>query len=160
MGRGSIMAATPQENAALVRRFLTDVIAGGDTDAVDGFLTGDVTDSNLVFGGASGPEPVTALGWRVLAAADIDLVVEDTVATDDQVAVRATVTGRHRESLMDLAPTGRSFEIAYAWFFRIEDGRIAEIQSLPDGLGLMRQLGAVPDPPANRPLPAPIDQLE
>lgn len=106
------MAPTPQENAALLRRFLTDV------------------------------------------------VIEDTVATDDQVAVRATVTGTHRESLMDLAPTGRLFEIAYVWFCRIEDGRIAEIHSLPDGLGLMRQLGAVPEPPANRPLTDSTDQLE
>ncbi len=151
------MAATPRENAALVRRFLTDVVAGGDTDAVDGFLAGDVTVSNLVFGGASGREPVTALGWRVLAAADIDVALKDTVATEDQVAVRATVTGRHRESLMDLAPTGRSFEIAYAWFCHVEDSRITAIHSFPDGLGLLRQLGAVPDPPANRP---PTDQLK
>lgn len=158
--RGPPMAGTPRENAALVRRFLTDVVVGGDTDAVEGFLTREVTDSNLVFGQASGNEPVTALGWRVLAAADIDVVLEDTVATDHQVAVRATVTGTHRESLMDLAPTGRSFEIAYAWFCRIENGRIAAIRSLPDGLGLMRQLGAVPEPPADRPLIDPIDQVK
>ncbi|MEF8826342.1 MAG: ester cyclase [Halapricum sp.] len=151
------MAATPRENAALVRRFLTDVVAGGDTDAVDGFLAGDVTDDNLVFGRTSGQGPVTALGWRVLAAADIDVVIEDTIATDDQVAVRATVTGTHRESLMDLAPTGQSFEIAYAWFCHIENDQITAIHSLPDGLGLMRQLGAIPNPPANRPLTDPTD---
>jgi ketosteroid isomerase-like protein len=144
------MAATPRENAALVRRFLTDVVAGGDTDAVDGFLAEDVTASNPVFRPVSGHEPVTALGWRVLAAADIDVVIDDTVATADRVAVRATVTGTHRESLMDLAPTGRSFEIAYAWFCHVENGRITAIHSLPDGLGLLRQLGAIPDGTADR----------
>lgn len=46
---------------------------------------------------------------------------------------------------MDLAPTGRSFEVAYAWFCRIQNGRIAEIRSLPDGLGLMEQIGALPE---------------
>jgi len=92
------MTDTTAENAALVRRFLTDVVARGDTDAAAAFVTEDV---------------------------------------------RATVTGSHRESLVDLAPTGESFEIAYAWFCRIEDGRIAEIRSLPDGLGLLRQLGAL-----------------
>lgn len=152
------MAATTRENAALVRRFLTDVIAGGDTDAAPGFLTRDVVDYNLVFEKASDPETMTSLGWRVLAAADVDVVVEETVATDDRVAVRATVTGTHCESLMDLAPTGRSFEIAHAWFCRIEDGQIAEIRSLPDGLGLMRQLGAVSESPLNRPLIETIDQ--
>lgn len=151
------MAATPRENAALVRRFLTDVVAGGDTNAAPGFLARDVGDHKHVFGSASGDETMTALGWRVLAAADVDVVVEDTVATDDRVAVRAMVTGTHRESLMDLAPTGRSFEIAYAWFCRIDDGRIAEVWSLPDGLGLMQQLGAIPELPSNRSLTVPTE---
>jgi predicted ester cyclase len=66
------------------------------------------------------------------------------VATDDQVDVRATVSGTHSEPLMGLAPTGRSFEIDYVWFCRIEEGQIAEIWSLPDGLGVMQQFGAVP----------------
>ena len=145
------MVATPRENAALVRGFLTDVVSGGDTDAVSAFLAEAAVDHNLVFGADRdrGREAVTALGWRVLAAADIDLDIEAVVATDDLVAVRGTVAGTHRESLMDLAPTGRSFEIAYAWFFRIEEGRIVEIHSLPDGLGLMRQLGALPELPSN-----------
>lgn len=92
-GQKRTMGTTPQENASLVRRFLTDVVA------------------------------------------------------DERVAVRATVTGTHRESLVDLAPNGASFEITYVWFGRIEDGRIAEMWSLPDGLGLLQQLDAIPEVP-------------
>lgn len=143
---------TPQENAALVQRFLSEVIAGGDTAAVDTLLAEDAADHNLVFGGQQEPRALTALGWRVLAAADVDVEIEDLVATGEKVAVRATIAGTHRESLMDLAPTGRSFTITYAWFCRITDGRIAEIWSLPDGLGLMRQLGALPEPSSDRSL--------
>lgn len=152
------MVPKPRENAALVRRFLTDVVAGGDTNAVDGFLAADVANHNAVFGDTQGHETVTALGCQVLAAADVDINVTDVVATDDRVAVRGTVTGTHRESLMDLAPTGRSFEIAYAWFCRIENGQIVEIWSLPDGLGLMQQLGAIPAGILNRSLPHPTEQ--
>lgn len=137
------MGTTAEENAALVRRFLLDVVAGGDIDATDAFLAESLVDHNLVFG-ADEREGVMALGWRVLAGAEVDISVDDVVASDDRVAVRATVTGIHRESLIDLAPTGRSFEIAYVWFCRLEDGQIAEIWSLPDGLGLMQQLGAIP----------------
>jgi predicted ester cyclase len=54
---------------------------------------------------------------------------------------------------MDLAPTGRSFEIACAWFCRIENDRIAEIWSLPDGLGPLTQLDAVPEEFPTRSLP-------
>lgn len=151
------MVPVPRKNAALVRRFLTDVIAGGDINAVAGFLADDAVDHNLVFGVDCGREAVTALGWRVLAAADVDLAIEEVVATDDRVAARGTVAGTHRESLVDLAPTGRSFEITYAWFFRIKDGRIEEIHSLPDGLGLMRQLGVLPELPSNRSSIEPTD---
>ena len=44
------MKTTREENAALVRRFLTDVVAGGDTDAVETLVTEDVADRNPVFG--------------------------------------------------------------------------------------------------------------
>jgi hypothetical protein len=45
------MAPTSRENAALVRRFLTDVVACGDADAVAELLAAGVGDHNLVFGG-------------------------------------------------------------------------------------------------------------
>lgn len=147
------MTTTREENAALVRRFLTDVVAGGDTDAVGVFLTDDVADHNLVFGADRGREcEATSLGWSVLAGADVDIDIEELVAVGERVAVRATVMGTHRESLLDLAPTGMPFEIAYVWFCRIDRGRIAEIRSLPDGLGLLQQLGALPELPPNRSL--------
>jgi len=144
------MRNTPQENAALVRRFLTDVVGGGDTAAIDAFLTDDPVDYNLVFGETAGQDAMTTLGWRVLAAADVGVDIDDIVATGERVAVRATVTGTHTESLVDLAPTGASFEIDHVWFCRIHDGYIAEIWSLPDGLGLLQQLGALPEPSVNR----------
>lgn len=139
------MAPTPQENAALVRRFLTDAVAGGDVDGVGTFVTDGVVDHDPVFGDASAHEAVTAAGWSALAAATVEIDVEDVVATEDRVAVRGTVTGTDCGSLVDPASSGESFEIAYAWFCRIEDGKIAEIWSLPDGLGLVQQLGAVPE---------------
>lgn len=147
------MTTTQEENAALVRRFLYDVVSGGDTDAVGTFVTEDVADWNLVFGIDQASESeATALGWRVLAGTDIEIDIEQVVASTDQVAVRATAIGTHRESLLDLAPTGRSFEIPYAWFCRIDDGQIAAIWSLPDGLGLMQQVDAIPEIPSNRSL--------
>lgn len=144
------MRNTSQENAALVRKFLTDVVAGGDIDAVEAFLTDDPVDHNLVFGERRVRDPMTSLGWRVLAATDVGVEIEDVVAAGEMVAVRGTVTGTHTKSLVDLAPTGRSFEIDYVWFCRIQDGQIAEIWSLPDGLGLLQQLGALPESTVTR----------
>lgn len=108
------MLSQPRENAALVRRFLTDVLADGDTDAVTEFLAAGADDHHLVFEGPRRRETVAGLGWRALASADVELHLDDVIASDERVAVRGRVTGTHRESLLDLAPTGRSFEIACA----------------------------------------------
>lgn len=138
------MATTSQENAALVRQFLAEVVAGGDTAAVETFVTDDWVDTDLVFGAADACNPSTSLARTRLAAADVAVDIERTVATDEAVAVLATVTGTHAASLVDLDRTGETFEIACAWFCHIDDGEIAEVWTLPDGLGLVRQLGAIP----------------
>lgn len=137
------MGPTPQENTALVRRFLSDVLVGGDTDASDAFVAEEAVDHNLVFPNGPDSNGVEDVGRTVLAAADVDVEPQEIVADEDLVAVRATASGTHRESLLDLTPTGDSFEIAVVWFCRVEDGQITEIWSLPDGLGLLRQLGAI-----------------
>lgn len=144
------MTSTSHETAALVREFFTSVIDGGDTDAVDVLLADDVVDHHLVFGRRYGASGVDELGWRVLAAADVSVEIDDVIATVDRAAVRGTISGTHQESLMDLAPTGERFEISAVWFCRLENGELAEIWSLPDGLGLMRQIDAIPDSEWNR----------
>jgi ketosteroid isomerase-like protein len=151
------MASTPGENVALVRQFLTAVIAGEDTDAATVFLAEDVGGWNLVFGGREGQEAVTAFGERILAGADVIVDIADVIATENRVAVRAAVSGTH-ESVTEMVPAGESFEIACAWFRRIDDGRITELWSLPDGLGLMEQLGVIPEIPMNRLQIQPTDQ--
>lgn len=147
------MDSTPRENAALVRTFLTDIIAGGDTDALGIFVADDAVDHHPSVGMLPGVETASPGCSHVLAAADIDVTIDAIVAAEEKVAIRGTVTGIHRESLVDLVPTGRSFEIPVAWFCRIEDGRIAEMWSLPDGLELMRQLDAIPEAGLNSPQP-------
>lgn len=134
------MESTPRENAALVREFLTEVVAGGDTDALDIFLADDAVEYQPAVENEAGQAPANLVVCRVLAAADVAITIDDVVAAADEVAVRGTVTGTHRESLVDVAPTGRTFEISYAWFCTIENGQIAEIWSLPDGQGLLREL--------------------
>lgn len=144
------MGSTPQKNAALVREFLIDVVAGGDTDALDIFLADDAVQHQPALDAETGSPAGESTWWQILAASDIDISICDVVAEEDTVAVRGTVTGIHQESLLDLTPTGASFQIASVWFCRIDAGRIAKIWSLPDALGLRQQLGADPEESATR----------
>ena len=139
------MPPEPEENEALVRRFLTDIVAGGDFEALEAFVAEDAAVHDIAFGGGAGFAEVDALGRGILTAADVDVEIEDLIAEGDRVAVRATVTGTVKGLPTGAAATGGDFEIAYVGFYRLEDGRIAEAWSLPDTLGLVRQLEVVPE---------------
>ncbi len=59
-------------------------------------------------------------------------------------AVRAR--GTHEGEFMGVAPTGKRVEFQGIATVRIREGKIAENRGMPDMLGLLQQLGAVPAP--------------
>lgn len=134
------MPTEAEENASLVRRFLTDVVADGDRDGLEAFVAEGISYHNLAVDSSSDLAEMDSLGRGVLAAADVDIDVVQTVAEDDMVAVRATISGTSGGLPFDLGASGKDFEIAHVSFYRIEDGRIAESWSLHDRLGLAEQL--------------------
>lgn len=137
------MTTRANENAALVRRYLADVVAADDRSAADAFLDTDATVHDPVFGAGAG-------GWLAPADGTVEVEVRDVVATADRVAVRGVVRSSHRTAPDRLPIAEGRFEIVQSWFCRVERGRIAELWRLPDGLGLLRQLGALHDPTIGR----------
>lgn len=135
------MASIHEENAALIREFLTTVVAGGDTDGLGIFLRGDSDIRHPVLDDRVDNDSMERY-WSALAAANLTITIDDIVATDEKVAVRGTVTGIQRESLFDEVPTEGSFDIAIVWFCRIENGQILETWSIPSEPWLVRQLDA------------------
>jgi len=47
---------------------------------------------------------------------------------------------------MGIAPSGKEVELTGISFYRIEGGKITESWTVEDELGLMRQIGAIPEP--------------
>lgn len=94
-----------------------------------------------------GVEAVTSHEWTIYDAfPDMRYTIEDTVAEDDTVASRWTVTGAHEGEFEGIAPTGKEIEISASGTFRVEDGNITEVWLTTDRLGLLQQLGAVEPP--------------
>jgi hypothetical protein len=136
------MASIHEENAALIREFLTTVVAGGDTDGLGIFLSGDPAIRHPVLDDRVDNDSIEGTYWSALAAANLNITIDDIVATDGKVAVRGTVTGIQRESLFGEVPTEGSFDIAIVWFCRVENGQILDTWSLPSEHWLVRQLDA------------------
>jgi steroid delta-isomerase-like uncharacterized protein len=102
------------------------------------------------FGG--NPEALDVQGMRdfamgfFAALANVEHRIEGLVAEDTQAAARITVHGRHVGTLMGVPATGKAVVLPALDMFRFEDGRIAEQWIQFDSMGLMAQLGALPQP--------------
>lgn len=136
-----------QANKELSRRF-TDLFSTDDEALADEILSPE-----MVFHGTSGDgelrgaEAMKAFvaGYR-RAFPDARSTVEDQVAEGDKVVTRWRARGTHRGPLGPMPATDREFEIDGITIERIEDGRIAEVWVARDELGLLRQLGVLPEP--------------
>ena len=88
---------------------------------------------------------------RRLAAAfrnafpDIHTTFEDAVAEGDKVAYRWKASGMHEGGLMGIPPTGNRMTITGTAMARISGGRIEEGWQNFDALGMMQQLGVIPE---------------
>lgn len=68
--------------------------------------------------------------------------VEDVLAIDGKVVLRATDRATHQGDFQGIAPTGRKVTIGQIGIYRVVDGKIAEIWEEADVMGLMQQLQA------------------
>ncbi len=76
---------------------------------------------------------------------DARAAVLDQFAEGDRVATRWSFTGTHNGLFLGNTPTGRSVKITCMWMDRIVKGKIVEQWAEWDTLGMMRQLGLVPE---------------
>ena len=76
---------------------------------------------------------------------DVISTIEDIVAEGDRVVARWRARATHLGEYVGVPPTGKEVEFTGISMYRIEGGRIAESWTVEDELGLMRQIGAVPE---------------
>ena len=75
---------------------------------------------------------------------DEHAVVEELIAEGDKVVSRVTVRGTHRGDFMGIPPTGKQIRWTAIAIDRIKDGKFVEGWANTDDLGLMQQLGVIP----------------
>lgn len=135
-----------EENKAVVRRFnelVEEYWRTGDADAFDEVVAPDFVHH------APGLPPdlegmKQALPMFRTAFPDMRLTEEDVIAEGDKVADRVTVRGTHEGELMGIPATGKQVEFTETHIARIADGKVVERWGEWDVLGMMQQLGAVP----------------
>ena len=125
-----------EENKALVRREQEELWnSTGDLDAAEDLFAPELAESARQ----------EAADFR-RGFPDVRSTIEDLIAEGDLVAARWSARATHQGEYVGVPATGREVEFTGVSVYRIEGGRIAESWTEEDELGLMRQIGAVPEP--------------
>ena len=132
---------------ALVRR-VAEEPWNGNWDVIDELLA-----ESYVGHDPSQPEPIRGpeglkanLRQYVDAFSDARITVDEQFAEGDRVATRWTARGTHSGEIAGIPPTGKEVTVAGMTFSRLEGGLIVEEWVNWDALGMLVQLGAVPEP--------------
>jgi steroid delta-isomerase-like uncharacterized protein len=67
------------------------------------------------------------------------------IGEDDLVATRWTVSGTHEAEFFGVPATGKRVTSEGMNFYRLSNGKVTEVWTQFDGVGLMQQLGAIPE---------------
>ena len=133
------------ENNKTTARQIMQALSKRDLDGVRAYAAPEAR----FYGWA--PEPLDADGHKNFMSAllaafpDSQIIVDDVIAEGDKVAVRHRLLGRHQAELQGIPPTGKTVEVGGIVIFRLMDGKIVEAWLNADILGMLQQLGVVPD---------------
>ena len=136
-----------EENKALVRRYVEEFVDRSNFD-----LSEEIFALNFVRYDA-GPDQVSRVEdlkhfFAMLHSGfpGFQSTIEDLLSEGDKVALRFTFRGIHQGEFMGIAPTGKEVTMSGIEILRIADGKLVEMWNQEDVLGMMRQLGAIPEP--------------
>jgi predicted ester cyclase len=126
-----------EQNKAVVRRFITEVLSGRNTRLADELLAPNYVNRAMGLDLAGFKAMGAGLGTAV---PDIRFEIENLVAEGDTVVARFTMEGTPTGSLMGQSLSGKKFSARGLTYYSLANGRIVEDDPMttPD---LMQVLG-------------------
>lgn len=135
---------TTEENKKIVRRFY-QAFEQNDTEALKEVLDPELVAYNMK--PQNRDEHIQGvLGWNKIFSENRFEVIEQ-VAEGDRVASRVILHSTHSKgSFQGVPPTGKKIEFGAITIEVIRNGKIVERRVFSDRLGMMQQLGVLPQP--------------
>ncbi|PYU69987.1 MAG: ester cyclase [Acidobacteria bacterium] len=134
-------------NKNIVRRLVEEVWNKGNLSVADEFFAPNYSHhdpSTPDLGRGPESEKKRATLYRT-AFPDLRLTIEDIIAEGETVTARWSCRGTHRGDLSGIGPTGNQINISGVTVARLSNGKMVEGWVNWDALGLMQQLGVVPE---------------
>lgn len=128
-----------EANKQIVRQYFEGVHSQRKTELIDEIFSAELA-----------PPTRNVVALAQTAFPDYKIEINDQVAEGDKVATVWTLKGTHQgdweSPIGTIAPTGKYVSYTGSTMLRVVEGRIVEvIGTNHDHLGLLQQMGAVPD---------------
>ncbi len=138
-----------EKNKAAVRRWIDEVFNKGNLTVVDELVDPDWVDHNPVPDQKPGIEGAKqAVRLYRTGFPDMVCTIDEQLADGDKVVTRFTVRATHRGEYMGTAPSGRRIDVKGITIDRFAHGKAIETWTEFDALGMLQQIGAIPEPAA------------
>jgi predicted ester cyclase len=130
-----------ESNKAVTRRFMEEFKNHHDFDVIDDLFSPKAVIHLPAEGLPEGPEGQKTIGRVIFAAfPDVHVTLECVIAEGNFVAERHTARATHKGEFMGIPATGKSIYWTENHFYRMENGRIAELWSEWSYQKLMEQI--------------------
>ena len=129
----------------IARQYVADVFTGSNAERARDYFTADIAWHGGALGTVTGVDTVVpVLGGFIGALSDIQATVQDTIASNDLVALRLVVTATHTGNLLGVPATGRPIRWDAVDIYRVtDDGKISEQWAFEDFAAILSQSGGV-----------------
>jgi predicted ester cyclase len=116
-----------EQNKAVVRQFITEVLTGRNVGLADELLAPNYVSRTTGADLAAVKGMLTAMSS---ALSDVQFEIDDLVAEGDAVMARWKMDVTHTGSLMGETPTGKRVSSRGLTYYRLVDGRIVEHEEM------------------------------
>ena len=135
-----------KESSLAALTTFAEAVGTGNFDLFDKVVAPDCVDHDPAPGQAPGPAGYRMFfGGMRTAFPDMKVTLETAVQEEDTIAFAYTLTGTHTGPLQGIPPSGKKIKIRGMQISKFKDGKMTERWGSSDELGLLKQIGAIPD---------------
>ena len=139
---------TLEENKKFMNSFIEEVINKQNLNAANNLVSEDFTEHVPFPGQGPGREGLKfALNSMFLGFPDMKWIVDEQIAEGEKVVSRFTWTGTHKGEFMGIPPTNKRVKVWGVVIDVVRNGLFSESRIIMDSVGLLQQLGVMPQPP-------------
>lgn len=133
-------------NKEIAQHICEGLYGNGDTSLVDRYFAEDFVSHDPVPGFPADREGVRNHVEAIHGAMDVEQSeATHLLAEGDDVAVHWRITGTHTGEYIGIPATNRRVDTNGIVIYRFRDGKVVEEWQRSDDLGMMQQLGVLPD---------------